>query len=114
MSLEMQCACKTPGFGLRGQEANVRLVSENKSTVQAPGQGKPSSSGRARKRNIDDFEEDDLYQPANGRKRHRVSIAQAHIPQSYQACAVHAQSRCWMQDTNFWQASPTRGVHKGR
>ncbi len=43
--------------------------------MQAPGQGKPTSSGRARKRNIDDFEEDDLYQPTNGRKRHRVSFS---------------------------------------
>ena len=41
--------------------------------VQVPGQAKPSSSGRARKRTIEDFEEEDMYQPTNGRKRYRVS-----------------------------------------
>lgn len=42
--------------------------------MQAPGQqGKPSTSGWARKRTIDDFEEDDMFQPNNGRKRYRVS-----------------------------------------
>ena len=40
--------------------------------MQAPGQGKPSSSGRPRKRTIEDFEEEDLYLPTNGRKRYRV------------------------------------------
>ena len=42
-------------------------------SVQVPGQAKPSSSGRARKRTIEDFEEEDMYQPTNGRKRYRVS-----------------------------------------
>ena len=41
--------------------------------MQAPGQGKPSSSGRPRKRTIEDFEEEDLYLPTNGRKRYRVN-----------------------------------------
>ncbi len=43
--------------------------------MQVPGQGKPGSSGRARKRTMEDFEEEDLYLPANGRKRYRVSCS---------------------------------------
>lgn len=57
------------------------------SPVQAPGQGKPSNSGRARKRNIEDFEDEDLYQPTNSRKRHRVSWPHAPRPSPCFGCA---------------------------
>ena len=54
--------------------------------MQAPGQGKPSSSGRPRKRTVEDFEEEDLYLPTNGRKRYRVSC----LPKQWSACPVWA------------------------
>ena len=53
--------------------------------VQAPGQGKPSSSGRARKRTIEDLEEEDLFPPDNGRKRHILSWLRAKDPNCSEA-----------------------------
>ena len=60
--------------------------------MQVPGQAKPSSSGRARKRTIEDFEEEDMYQPTNGRKRYRVSSLVSD-------CAHQSQLPCLLQQS---------------